>query len=150
MLGVPLGMILSTALREKYPRSDPLICGIGLVLSSIFVFVAFFFTRVNVFMGFALVLIGEVALNLNWSIVADIALVSWFMVKKDQTASLHNFKTNLWFLKTTNLKYLLITIYFLVCCRTNTKRNSRGHTNTYFTSIWGCWQSLSYWTCKWI
>jgi len=82
MLGVPLGMMLSTVLREKYPRSDPLICGIGLVLSSLFIFIAFFFSRVDVLMGFALVFIGEVALNLNWSIVADILLVRYFVLVK--------------------------------------------------------------------
>jgi hypothetical protein len=76
MIGVPLGALLSTRLREKYPRSDPLICGLGLVLSSVFIFVAFFLARTNVLMGFAFVFLGEVALNLNWSIVADILLVS--------------------------------------------------------------------------
>lgn len=77
MIGVPLGAILSTRLREKYPRSDPLICGLGLVLSSVFIFVAFFLARNDVLLGFALVFVGEVALNLNWSIVADILLVSF-------------------------------------------------------------------------
>ena len=76
MIGVPLGAILSTRLREKYPRSDPLICGMGLVLSSVFIFVAFFLARTDVILGFAFVFLGEVALNLNWSIVADILLVS--------------------------------------------------------------------------
>ncbi len=76
MLGVPLGALLSTRLREKYPRSDPLICGLGLVVSSMFICIAFFWARSDVLMGFALVFIGEVALNLNWSIVADILLVS--------------------------------------------------------------------------
>jgi uncharacterized membrane protein len=76
MIGVPLGALLSTRLREKYPRSDPLICGFGLVLSALFIFAAFFWSRSNVIVGFGLVFVGEVALNLNWSIVADILLVS--------------------------------------------------------------------------
>jgi hypothetical protein len=29
----------------------------------------------NIFIGFAFVFLGEIALNLNWSIVADILLV---------------------------------------------------------------------------
>merc|ERR1712227_531465 len=49
VVGVPLGMILSTKLKAKYPRADPVICGVG-------------------------IFIGEVFLNLNWSIVADILL----------------------------------------------------------------------------
>ena len=76
MLGVPLGALLSTFLREKFPRADPIICGTGLILSSFFIFATFFFARTNIFMGFAFVFLGEVALNLNWSIVADILLVS--------------------------------------------------------------------------
>ena len=75
MLGVPLGALLSTFLREKFPRADPIICGTGLILSSFFIFATFFFARTNIFMGFAFVFLGEVALNLNWSIVADILLV---------------------------------------------------------------------------
>ena len=75
MLGVPLGALLSTFLKEKYPRADPIICGAGLFLSSLFIFATFFYARVNIFMGFAFVFLGEIALNLNWSIVADILLV---------------------------------------------------------------------------
>ena len=87
MIGVPLGALLSTRLREKYPRSDPLICGLGLILSSVFIFMAFFMARNDVLMGFALVFVGEVALNLNWSIVADILLVSTYKLLADVEAS---------------------------------------------------------------
>ena len=87
MIGVPLGALLSTRLREKYPRSDPLICGLGLILSSVFIFMAFFMARNDVLMGFALVFVGEVALNLNWSIVADIVLVSTYKLLSDLEAS---------------------------------------------------------------
>ena len=87
MIGVPLGALLSTRLREKYPRSDPLICGLGLILSSVFIFMAFFMARNDVLMGFALVFVGEVALNLNWSIVADILLVSTYKLLSDLEAS---------------------------------------------------------------
>ncbi len=75
MLGVPLGALLSTCLRERFPRSDPLICGFGLILSAVFIFANFFYARTNIFFGFAFIFLGEVALNLNWSIVADILLV---------------------------------------------------------------------------
>ena len=87
MIGVPLGALLSTRLREKYPRSDPLICGLGLILSSVFIFMAFFMARNDVLRGFALVFVGEVALNLNWSIVADILLVSTYKLLSDLEAS---------------------------------------------------------------
>ncbi|CAB4058515.1 SPNS [Lepeophtheirus salmonis] len=36
IVGVPLGSILSTKLQRKFPRADPIICGLGLVISAIF------------------------------------------------------------------------------------------------------------------
>ena len=57
-------------------RADPIICGVGLLFSSVFILVAFKLALVNVLSCFVLMLLGEIALNLNWSIVADIVLVS--------------------------------------------------------------------------
>jgi len=89
MLGVPLGALLSTLLREKYPRADPMICGTGLIISSVFIFATFFYARTNIFMGFAFVFLGEIALNLNWSIVADILLVNFVSqdIRPDQSTN---------------------------------------------------------------
>lgn len=87
MIGVPLGALFSTFLREKYPRGDPMICGSGLILSSVFIFATFFYARSNIFMGFAFVFLGEIALNLNWSIVADILLVNTSFLNLPSLAS---------------------------------------------------------------
>ena len=76
IIGVPLGSILSVKWRPKEPRADPLICGIGLSLASMFLCVAMFTCNYYFFVAFALIFIGEISLNLNWSIVADILLVS--------------------------------------------------------------------------
>lgn len=78
LIGVPLGMWLSQRLREKYEQADPLICGAGLLASAPFIFFAACFSNVNIIICYALIFVGEVLLNLNWSIVADILLVSNF------------------------------------------------------------------------
>ena len=74
IVGVPLGSILSTKLKQKYPRADPIICGVGLLLSAILLGIGMFATNKNIHVAFILLFLGEVALNLNWSIVADVLL----------------------------------------------------------------------------
>lgn len=74
IIGVLLGAVLSTHFSKKYPRADALICGIGLVISAIFVLAALFLVRIQVIAAFFIMFVGCVALNLNWSIVADILL----------------------------------------------------------------------------
>merc|ERR1719461_2022900 len=74
IVGVPVGSILSVKLRPKFARSDPVICGMGLVISSIFLCIAIFTCNHAFILAFVLIFVGEIALNLNWSIVADILL----------------------------------------------------------------------------
>merc|ERR1712240_531536 len=74
IVGVPLGMILSTMLKAKYPRADPVICAVGILASAFFLSIGMVLCNVNIFLAFVLLFIGEVALNLNWSIVADMLL----------------------------------------------------------------------------
>merc|ERR1712045_856363 len=69
-----IGSILSVKLRPKIARSDPLICGMGLVPASIFLCIAIFTCNRAFILAFVLIFFGEIALNLNWSIVADILL----------------------------------------------------------------------------
>jgi len=74
IVGVPLGMVLSTHLKAKYPRADPLICAVGVVLSTLFLGIGMFLPDKNIYAMFIMLFIGEVTLNLNWSIIADILL----------------------------------------------------------------------------
>jgi len=74
IVGVPLGMFLSTSLKKRFPRADPVICGTGLFISAVFLTLGMLVCRKNIILSFILLFIGEVALNLNWSIVADILL----------------------------------------------------------------------------
>lgn len=75
ILGVPLGSYLSTKLSKKYPRSDPVICAVGLLLSAPLIAGAMLMVTVNSTVAYILVFLGEVALNCNWAIVADMLLV---------------------------------------------------------------------------
>jgi len=62
-------------LKRKYARSDPLICGVGLGSCSILFTIALFhFAEVSVVAALVFIFFGMIAINLNWSIVADILL----------------------------------------------------------------------------
>lgn len=74
IVGVPLGMTLSTQLKAKYPRVDPLVCGGGLMISAVFLLLGLALANQNIFACFAFIFLGSVALNLNWSIIADMLL----------------------------------------------------------------------------
>lgn len=76
IIGVPLGSYLSTKLSKIYPRSDPVICAIGLLISAPLIAGAMLFVTVNSTVAYLLVFLGEIALNCNWAIVADMLLVS--------------------------------------------------------------------------
>jgi MFS family permease len=74
LLGVPLGSWLSTRLKKKNPRADPLICAFGLLTSTPLIFLASVVARYNTIACYTLIFFGELFLNLNWSIVADMLL----------------------------------------------------------------------------
>ncbi|XP_053677259.1 protein spinster [Anopheles nili] len=74
IIGVPLGSYLSQRLKTKHARADPIICAVGMILSAPLLFTAMFLVRENIHATYALIFFGELALNLNWAIVADILL----------------------------------------------------------------------------
>jgi hypothetical protein len=76
LLGVPLGSYLAQRLRPYQPNCDPLICAAGLMTSAPFVYAALVAAKYSANWCFFLVFLAEVALNLCWSVVADIILVS--------------------------------------------------------------------------
>uniref|UniRef100_A0A182MBY2 Major facilitator superfamily (MFS) profile domain-containing protein n=1 Tax=Anopheles culicifacies TaxID=139723 RepID=A0A182MBY2_9DIPT len=61
-------------LKEKSVKADPYICAVGLIVSSPLLICAMFMVRVNIYATYTLIFFGELALNLNWAIVADILL----------------------------------------------------------------------------
>ena len=78
--GVPLGSYLSTKLSKQYPRSDPVICAVGLLLSAPLIAASMIFVTYSAPLAYTFVFLGELALNLNWAIVADMLLVRTFLL----------------------------------------------------------------------
>ncbi|XP_022183813.2 protein spinster [Nilaparvata lugens] len=74
LIGVPLGSALAQYLRPRFPKADPLICAFGLLLSAPLLFVASLCAGSNVNVTYVLIFFGQIFLNINWSIVADILL----------------------------------------------------------------------------
>lgn len=76
LIGVPLGSVLAQHYRTRVANCDPYICGIGLFVSAPMVFIGLLMARSSATLCFLFVFGAQVALNLCWSIVADILLVS--------------------------------------------------------------------------
>ncbi|KAL3273736.1 hypothetical protein HHI36_015165 [Cryptolaemus montrouzieri] len=74
LVGLTLGGYLSQNLRVTYHRADPLICGMGLVVSSPLLLGCTYAATSNTAACYTLLFLGQVALNLNWAIVGDILL----------------------------------------------------------------------------
>ncbi|KAH8416169.1 hypothetical protein KR222_009729 [Zaprionus bogoriensis] len=74
LIGVPLGSLLAQRLRDRYENIDPYICAYGLFISAPMVFIALIVPKLSGTLCFVFVFFAQVALNLSWSIVADILL----------------------------------------------------------------------------
>ncbi|GLG99391.1 protein spinster-like isoform X1 [Gryllus bimaculatus] len=72
--GVSLGSYLAQRFRARWPNADPLVCAYGLLASAPLVFLATVTAKHNISVCYLLIFFGEVFLNLNWSIVADMIL----------------------------------------------------------------------------
>ena len=77
VVGLTFGSGLSYWLRPKYRGVDPLICGGGLVPSSILILVSFIVAYDNIWAAYILVFFGQVFLNMNWAVIVDMTLVSY-------------------------------------------------------------------------
>lgn len=84
LIGVPAGSIAAQKLRVRYQHADPLICAVGLLVSAPLVFAAVVVASSHTNACYALIFFGQLALNLNWSIVADMLLVSMFGKEKEK------------------------------------------------------------------
>ncbi|CAG0885459.1 unnamed protein product [Cyprideis torosa] len=74
IIGVPMGSFIAQRLRHRYPKSDPIVCAVGLLLSAPLLLAASFVASTSTVLSFVLIFFGELALNMNWAIVADILL----------------------------------------------------------------------------
>lgn len=76
LIGVPLGSYIAQRIRPINGACDPLICAYGLIISSPLVYLSLILPRTNEFFCFFFMFFAEISLNLCWSLVADILLVS--------------------------------------------------------------------------
>lgn len=72
--GVGAGLGLSAMLRRHTGRADPLICGVGLILSAPFLWAALYVARQSTSLTWVLIFFAELCLCVNWAIVTDILL----------------------------------------------------------------------------
>lgn len=79
LIGVPLGSAIAQRLRPIDPTCDPQICAFGLITSAPFVYLGLVIAPYNTAWCFFFVFLAQVTLNLCWSIVADMTLVSGFV-----------------------------------------------------------------------
>lgn len=76
LMGVPLGSALAQRLRTIDSTCDPLICAFGLLTSAPFVYLALVLAQYSAGWCYFCIFAAEITLNLSWSIVADMLLVS--------------------------------------------------------------------------
>ncbi|MGH0169935.1 UNVERIFIED_CONTAM: hypothetical protein FKN15_058258 [Acipenser sinensis] len=74
LLGVGSGVEISRRLRPSNPRSDPLVCAAGLLVSSPFLYLAIVTAQASTPATYVFIFLGETFLSLNWAIVADMLL----------------------------------------------------------------------------
>ncbi|XP_037823534.1 protein spinster isoform X1 [Lucilia sericata] len=74
IIGVPLGSILSQKMAKRFPTADPLICAFGLIFSVPLLTGAMIIVTQNSVSTYVLIFLGQLSLNMNWAIVADILL----------------------------------------------------------------------------
>lgn len=75
-----LGVEFSRRLRRSNPRADPLVCAAGLLGSAPFLFLSLACARGSIVATYIFIFIGETLLSMNWAIVADILLVSRWVI----------------------------------------------------------------------
>ncbi|XP_073956918.1 lysolipid transporter protein spinster isoform X3 [Choristoneura fumiferana] len=74
LIGVPMGAWLGAALIKRFPRSHAVICGVGLLVSAPAMTLGMVLAEQYFYGPFISMFIGEVFLNLNWAIVADMSM----------------------------------------------------------------------------
>lgn len=83
IIGVPLGSILSQKMAKRFPTADPLICAFGLIFSVPLLTGAMIIVTQNSVPTYVLIFLGQLSLNMNWAIVADILLVRYYILLFD-------------------------------------------------------------------
>ena len=93
--GVSLGALLSMKLRPRFPYVDPLICGFGLIVSTSSLAPGIAILTVDFWGSFSLIAFGLFALNLQWSVAADMTLYVVIPTRRGTANAILNFVSHL-------------------------------------------------------
>ncbi|XP_078680081.1 protein spinster homolog 1-like isoform X7 [Branchiostoma floridae x Branchiostoma belcheri] len=74
VIGTVAGAEWGKRWKKSDPTADPLVCAIGMLGCTPFLYFALLLSRTNIIVTYVLVLLGEIFLCLNWTLVADIVL----------------------------------------------------------------------------
>ena len=91
ILGVVIGSVMGQKLRVKYPTADPVICGVGLLLSTPLIYGTMILARGPEIPTYVIFFFGQWLLNLNWAITGDIMVVMASAPDKFEDVKLDNF-----------------------------------------------------------
>jgi len=94
VVGVISGMLLSRWLRPKYPRIDPLICGVSLVISVPLVTYGVITAKDDLIVAFVFIFFGTTFLNMNWSISVDMSLYVVLPNRRSTAEAIHLMATH--------------------------------------------------------
>ncbi|XP_073525314.1 protein spinster homolog 1-like [Phyllobates terribilis] len=72
--GIVAGVEIANRYKKYNPCADPIVCGVGLLISAIFLFLALFIADFNLVATYVFIVIVEILLSMNFSIAADIHL----------------------------------------------------------------------------
>ena len=87
--GLTLGSGLSYWLRPKFRGVDPIICGGGLLPSSILILIAVVVAYDSIWAAYILMFFGQIFLNMNWAVIVDMTL---YVVEPTKRASAEAFQ----------------------------------------------------------
>lgn len=88
LIGVPLGAYLGRRLRVRYPKADPVVCGIGILIAAPLIILATFTAEQNTLLSILLCFFGLIFQNLNWSIVTDMMLYTVIPTRRATASAL--------------------------------------------------------------
>jgi hypothetical protein len=74
-VGILLGATLAQRLRSKFPRVDPLICAVVVIIISQFIFATSLLSPLNDALCYTATFFAQLFLNLYWSMVANMLQV---------------------------------------------------------------------------
>ncbi|CAF5132155.1 unnamed protein product, partial [Rotaria magnacalcarata] len=74
VLGVVMGTEIARRYRKRNQRGDPIVCGVAVLVSVPFLFVALIYSKDNIILTWISIFIAETLLCSNWAIISDMLM----------------------------------------------------------------------------